>query len=71
MDRLDSAREIVVEVIAGLEDAIEALMSAQAPGSTHRDISESSELIRSLSNSLIQHAQAIENILKQTIRDDD
>lgn len=70
MDRLDSAREIVVEVIAGLEDAIETLMPAQAPGSTHSDIRESSELIQSFSNRLTLHAQAIENIIKQTIRDD-
>lgn len=59
MDKLDSAREIIVEVIAALEDAIEALMPAQAPGSEHGDISESSELVRSLSNRLIQHAHAV------------
>lgn len=70
MDKLDSARVIIVEAIATLENAIEALMPAQAPGSTQPDVGQAAEQIRTIGEHLLQHAQAVEAALEQLDHDD-
>lgn len=70
MDELDPARVIVVEAIATLENVIEALMPAQAPGSTRDDIRQGTDQIRSVAERLIQHAQAVEAVIGQPDLDD-
>lgn len=70
MDELDPARVIVVEAIATLENAIEALMPAQAPGSTRDDIRQGADRMRSVAQRLIQHAHAAEAHLERLNQDD-
>lgn len=70
MDKLDPARVIMVEAIATMENAIETLMPAQAPGSTPDDIRHGTVQIRAVAEHLIRHAQAVEDVLGQPDRDD-
>jgi hypothetical protein len=70
MDDLDHARVIVVEAIATLENAVEALMPAQAPGSSRDEIHQGIDQMRSVAERLIQHAQAVEAVMDQRDRDD-
>jgi len=46
MDQLDPVRILVVEAITMLEDAIDPLIPAQAPGSTAGDIAVAVEHLR-------------------------
>lgn len=64
MDVLDPARVIVVKAIAILENAIEALMSRQAPGSTQPYVRQAADQMRTIARRLIQQAQAIEAALE-------
>ena len=70
MDKLDSDRVIIVEAITTLENAIEALMPAQAPGSTRDDIRQGADQLRTIAEHLLQHAQAVEAALEQLDHDD-
>ena len=70
MDDLDPARVIVVESIAALENAIEALMPAQAPGSSRDEFRQGADHMRATAQRLIQRAQAIEAILERLNQDD-
>ena len=70
MDKLDPARVIIVEAIATLENAIEALMPAQAPTSTQDDIRRGADQMRVITARLIQHAQAVAAILARLDQDD-
>lgn len=70
MDELDPARVIVVEAIATLENAIEVLMPAQAPGSSRDKIRQGTDRLRAVAQRLIQNAQAVEAVLDQPDRDD-
>lgn len=63
MDKLDPAREIIVEAIGTLESAIESLMSAQAPRSTSDDIDAGVRKLRSLVLALSHHAENVEEAL--------
>lgn len=70
MDDLDPARVIVVDAIATLENAIEALMPAQAPRSMYADVRQGADQIRSVAERLIQYAEAVEAILERLEPDD-
>lgn len=69
MDKLDSAREIIVEAIATLENAIESLMPAQAPRSTDVDISVGAQKLRSVARALFEHADRVEQALNDAEND--
>lgn len=56
---------IFVEAIATLETAIEALMPAQAPGSTQSDARQGADHISTIAELLIQHAEAVESVLER------
>lgn len=60
MDELDPAREIVFEAIATLEQAIEDLMTGQAPRSSKGDIAEASASLRKVGEALRCHAERID-----------
>lgn len=64
MDELDPAREIVVEAIITLEDAIEVLMPGQAPRSSSAEIAEASASLRKVMEALRSHAERIDDALK-------
>jgi hypothetical protein len=68
MDELDPAREIIVEAITTLEDAIEDLMTGQAPRSSKADIAEASASLRKLGEALCGYAERIDNTLNPTDR---
>lgn len=70
MDELDPARVIIVEAIATLENAVEALIPAQAPTSTQDDIRQGADQMRVITDRLIQNAQAVEAVLDQLDHDD-
>lgn len=70
MDDLDPARVIVVEAIAALENAVEALMPAQAPESMRDEIRQGTDRLRAVAQRLLPHAQAVEAVLDQLDRDD-
>lgn len=61
MDKLDPARTVVAEAIGALENAIEALMPAQAPMSTEAEISYDVETLRNPCAALIDVANQIES----------
>ena len=65
MDKLDPTRVIVVDAIATLENVIEALMPAQAPGSTRSDVRQGADQLRAAVEQLIQHAEAVESALER------
>ncbi|MCR9224367.1 MAG: hypothetical protein NXH70_09870 [Hyphomonas sp.] len=64
MDELDPAREIIVEAITTLEDAIEDLMTGQAPRSSKADIVGASASLRKTAEVLRGHAERIDDSLK-------
>ena len=63
MDKLDPAREIVVEAIETLENAIEGLMPAPAPRSTRDDITGGVHELRLIALAMVEHADRVENAL--------
>lgn len=70
MDQLDPTRVIIVESIATLENAIERLMPAQAPRSTHSDVRQGADQLRAVVKQLIQHAEAVESALERPDQND-
>lgn len=66
MDKLDPAREIVVEAIGTLEDAIESLMPVQAPRSTSADIAAGVRELRLIALKIVEHANRVERALNDT-----
>lgn len=70
MDDFDPARVIMVEAIATMENAIEALIPAQAPGSTRGDIRQGTDRLCAVAKRLLEHAQAVEPVLGHSDRDD-
>lgn len=68
MDKLDPAREIIVDAIAKLELAIEDLMAGQAPRSSRAEIVEASASIRKVGEVLRSHAEWIDDALKTAYR---
>lgn len=66
MEELDPARVLFVEAIALLEDAIEELMPAQAPGSTEAEIRAGVRTLLKISGSLIEFADRVETIMPQS-----
>jgi hypothetical protein len=60
MDRLEPARALIVDVIATLEDATEALMPGQAPNSSADEIFAGIAVLRAVAETLIKHADQLE-----------
>ena len=59
MDGLDPARALIVDVIATLEDATEALMPGQAPSSSAEEIVASLTVLREVADTLNDYAEQI------------
>ncbi|MEC7290890.1 MAG: hypothetical protein VXW22_12450 [Pseudomonadota bacterium] len=66
MDNLDPTREMVVEAIGTLEDAIESVMPAQAPRSTSTDITAEVRELRLIALKIAEHADQVESALNGT-----
>lgn len=59
MDRLDPARSLIVDVIATLEDATEALMPGQAPKSSADEVVAGITVLRAVAETLNEHADQL------------
>jgi hypothetical protein len=69
MDKLDPARELIVEAIGTLERSIESLVPAQAPRSTSDEINAGIQKLRSLAVAIAHQADTAENVLGDEDRD--
>ena len=63
MDELDPAREIIVQAIATLEDAIGDLMAGQAPRSSRTDVAGASASLKKTGEVIREHAERIDDTM--------
>lgn len=69
MDKLDPAREIIVEAIGTLECGIESLMPAQAPRSNSDEIEAGVRKLRALALAITHYANYVEDVLNRAESD--
>jgi hypothetical protein len=69
MSKIDQAREMIVEAISSLEDTIEELIPAQAPGSTQADLQRSLASLKSTTITLRDIIERVEFTLSSVDHD--